>query len=139
MDFSDLTADQKGDIAELKVMIRATQKGWIASKTVKGSRYDLVLDDGSELYRVQVKFAGCKASHSNGCVQVRLRTGERNGKERVYKKEEVDAVLVYLPHIDAVCWFDPCVFDGKKGFNLRYKPSKNGQNKGVIFSDDYLW
>jgi hypothetical protein len=50
-----MTKSQKGEFAKLKVEQRALEKGWITSRTVESSRYDLVLDSGKKLFRVICK------------------------------------------------------------------------------------
>jgi len=48
---------QKGEIAMLRVLQRAVERGWLATRPTRDYRYDLVLDDGERVYRVQVKYA----------------------------------------------------------------------------------
>jgi len=145
----ELTSNSKGEIAELKVQLRAAEKGWVASRTVEGARYDLVLDDGKKLYRAQVKYAGAKGSHSEGSATVYLTRSEgddrnKNGKyrrrkTRRYNSKEVDAILVYLPQIDKVCWLGPELFSEKPALALRYESPKNGQKKGIHLAEEYIW
>lgn len=142
-----MNTNQKGEIAELKVQLRATEKGWVTSRTVEGARYDLILDDGKKLYRAQVKYAGGKTNHSEGSAVVSLRRAAgddrnlkcRRRKMRVYTSDEVDVVLAYLPQVDKVCWLDPELFNGKPAVSLRYQPPKNGQKKGLHFVEDHAW
>ena len=60
--------------------------------------YDLVVDDGSKLNKVQVKTSGCKKN--NGVYDVWLRTcgGNRSSKGyvRPFNRAEVDYVFVLL-------------------------------------------
>lgn len=144
-----MNTNQKGEIAQLRTQIRATEKGWIVSRTTEGARYDMILDDGDQLYRVQVKYAGSDASHSEGGAVVAFRQTEgddRNKnskycrrKTRKYNASEIDAVIAYLPQIDQLCWLGPEVFADKPAVVLRYQPPKNGQKKGVHMVEDYIW
>ena len=144
-----MNSNQKGEIAQLKVQIRAAEKGWIASRTIEGARYDLVLDDGDKLYRVQVKYSGGGTSHCNGSAAVHVTRAEgddRNKnskycrtKTRTYSKNEVDAVIVYIPQIDELCWLGPEMFDDKPVVCLRYEAPKNGQKKGIHLAENYVW
>lgn len=137
----------KGAIAEQKVVLRALEKGYVASKPVMDSRYDLVVDDGRKLHRVQVKYANGKSSHSDGAVQVHLTSwdhdgvsGHRNAKQqRTYTRDEVDAIAIYIPKVDEVVWLEPEVFEGKRAITLRYEPSSNNQRKGIHFVEDFKW
>lgn len=143
--FRVLLGVNRAEIAKLKVELRAAEKGWICSRTIEGARYDLVLDNGLRLFRVQVKYAGSKASNSNGSVQVSLRRwagngrDQRRGKTRTYSAEEIDSVAVYIPQIDKICWFESEHFAERHGFNVRYATPKNGQSKGVILAQNFVW
>jgi len=138
---------QKAEIAQLKVELRAAEKGWITSRTNEGSRYDVVLDDGKKLFRVQVKYGGYEGGHATGAVIVDLRKyqgDDRNrqvkrSKRKLYSKSEIDCLLVYLPQVDKVCWIKADMFDSKTEVTLRFKPPKNGQKKGVNLVEDFVW
>lgn len=61
-------------IAELRVAIRAIGKGMLVSRPLGDScRYDLVLDDGDRLWRIQVKQSEFEVKP--GVYQVNLRSG----------------------------------------------------------------
>lgn len=141
-----LTSNQKGEIAKLKVELRAAQKGWTVSRTIEGARYDLILDDGTSLYRAQVKWAEGKASHSQGSVSLKLtkNAGDdrnkvyRRTKTRVYTTNEVDVILAYIPQVEKVCWLGSQFFDGKTSIVLRFSPAKK-QYPGLHLVDDLVW
>ena len=145
----ELSTQAKGEIAKLKAELRAAEKGWIVSRTVEGSRYDLVLDDGKKLYRVQVKYSNGKSSNSEGvvCVGLRKFTGDdlRRSAEyrrlpiRMYTKDEIDVLVVYIPLLDKLCWFGADIFETKANIMIRYDPPKNGQKKGLTLVHDYVW
>jgi hypothetical protein len=129
-----LTTDQKGQIAFLKVQIETRMKGAVVLVPTTPERYDLVLDYQGQYYRAQVKYADGNASHSQGCVRVDLRR-----RKRVYTKDEIDILLVYIPRIDKVCWFRPSVFHNKTSLYLRLRPTNNGQKNGCWMADDFIW
>ena len=58
------SAHQKGEIAQLKVQLRAAEKGVTLSKPLIDSRYDFIRDDGRKQERAQVKYASGKSPHS---------------------------------------------------------------------------
>jgi len=72
-------------------------------------------------------------------VQVNLRKQIRKNKNHPYDENEIDVLLVYLPKIDKICWFGPEIFSQKQGVSIRLNPAKNGQVKGCIAVEDYLW
>lgn len=133
----------KGEVAQLRAELRAVEKGWIFSRTEAHARYDLVLDDGKRLYRVQVKYCDHESSHSTGSVSVGLTklTGynKRGSVARTYKKSEVDALIVYLPKTQKLCWFNVDVFDNRPSFSIRYAPPKNGQKTRLRMAEDFEW
>lgn len=129
----------KAEIAKLKVELRAAEKGWIASRPVEGVRYDLILDDGKQLFRVQIKYVNC---NRGGSVFVHL--DKFNGKSQArklhpYLKTEVDVIIVYIPTIDRLCWLGPDLFDKKSSLTLRYAPSKNNQVSNIRQAADLFW
>jgi hypothetical protein len=129
-----LTTDIKGQIALLKVLMAAANKGATVSLPTTPLRYDLVLDWEGKLYRAQVKYADGKSPHSEGAIRVDLRR-----RKRQYSQDEVDILLVYVAQVDRVCWFGPEVFHQKAGLHLRTKPAKNGQAKGCLSVENYIW
>ena len=66
----------------LRALQRSVEKGWLASRPTRDCRYDLVLDDGERLYRVQVKYAGRRAVHCQGAVSLDFTKGGR--RDRTY-------------------------------------------------------
>jgi len=132
-----MTTHQKGYEAEAKVRLKAVASGWIVSVPEVEARYDLVLDDGKNLFRVQVKY--CDVA-KNGALYLYLRKECRNnGKTKVYDGKEVDAIIVYVPRIDRFYWLPPSVFSGKKSLNFRFLPAKNNQAKRTRLLSDFEW
>lgn len=134
---------KKGEIAVLKVTLRALEKGFIVSKPIVDTKYDLIVDDGKERHRVQVKYANGKSSHSSGAVVVQ--TGTRKYKKTDhdyrtgYTSEDIDAILVYLPSVDKILWIGGDKFEGKRAITMRHEKSKNGQEKGINLVEDFVW
>jgi hypothetical protein len=131
----------KGQIAELKVTVRALEKGYIVSKPVIEARYDLLIDDGKTVQKAQVKYADGGSSHSSGAVTVHLRhwKGNEEYQTRTYQAGDVDVLLVYLPKIDKVVRFSPDQFCGKRILTIRLEPAKSGRKAGVWFADQMTW
>jgi hypothetical protein len=131
-----------GELAVAKVVIRAIEKGITPLRPLVECRYDLVLDDGFKLDRVQVKYAGARAcSHASGVVPVSLAKWRTGGRRSIpyYRPEEVDAVLVYVRAIEKILWFGPEVFEGRMSLSIRIEPARNGQQKGCLMAADYVW
>lgn len=134
-----ITTNVKGQLATSKAEIRAFELGYLPSRPLYDARYDLVIDDGKSLLRVQVKYADAKPTNSMGAVVVKLEYETRRKKVHTYKNNEVDALVVYIPQIDKLCYFPKKVFVGRRKFNIRISRSKNNQRKRVIAAADYYW
>jgi hypothetical protein len=86
-----LTPDQKGSIAETAIIHEATKLGIGVLKPINDDlRYDLVLDDGEQLLRVQCKWA----VRRRGVVVVWALSSRRTAvgySRRPYTAEQVTA------------------------------------------------
>lgn len=135
-----MTSNRKGQIAVSKAQVRAIELGYAPAIPVMDCRYDLVLDDGDKLWRVQVKSSNRIVSHSKGSIAVNLSYETRKRRTVLtYKRSEVDALVVYLPIIDRLCWFPPEVFVNKTALTVRIDPPLNGQSAGIIMASKYFW
>lgn len=132
------TSYKKGQVASLKVQLRANERGFIVSIPTVESRYDLVFDDGQKMYRVQVKYCDSRQNKSTGSVELDLRKQCRGrGNRRSYSKEEIDVVIAYLPATDKCYWCDAAVFDGAKSITLRFEAPKRKQKKRIRYAKDF--
>jgi hypothetical protein len=118
-------------------MHRAWEKGWIASRPTRDCRYDLVLDDGKRLHRVQVKYAGRRAVHCRGAVNLDFTKG--GSRNRRYFDHEVDAIIAYVAPVDTLVWLGPLHFHGRRNIQLRYLPTRSGQTTGCLMVADLVW
>ncbi len=136
-----MTTKQKGILASLKFETRANEQGYVVSKpTTDECRYDYILDDNNQRLRVQIKYADGRTFHSKGAVYVSLRKDQKTRKKMLsYSQQDIDALVVYVPKIDALCWFGPKVFRGKQALTIRYRPPENGQKKLLLMAQDYIW
>ena len=139
-----MTTNEKGDVATLRVELRAREKGIIVSRpTTPAARYDLVLDDAGRLLRVQVKWADC-ASEDGGVLRVNLgswerRSGRKMTQKRTYAAGEIDGLVVFVARTGKCYWFDPLLVIGKTELNIRLSCARNGQTKGCLMASSYEW
>lgn len=135
-----LTSNWKGQLAVSKAETHAIELGLIPNRPSIDCRYDIVIDDGKKLWRVQVKYANGNPPCSSGAVIAKLAYETRHRKNTyTYNSIEVDALVEYIPKIDKLCWF-PCeVFVGKKILCIRLESSLNGQKKRITYANDYFW
>jgi hypothetical protein len=132
-----LTTDQKGNIAEVAIALAAIELGidvyWPLGE---GGRYDLILDVGGRLNRVQCKWA----PRQGEVVVVRCYSARRNRDgllRRIYAEGEIDAYAAYCEEIDR-CFFLPYKeFAGRTQVHLRLSGTNNNQKLGVNWADNF--
>jgi hypothetical protein len=123
-----------GDQSELEVAVALARAGYLVSKPLGDShRYDLIIDDGSRLYRVQVKTgrlrggsvrAACYSSHAH-----------RGGTMRSYRGE-VDFIGVFCPETgDVYLVPESEIVDSK--MHLRVAPTINRQDKHIRWASRF--
>ena len=123
-----------GDLAELKVACLFAEKGWFVSKPVTDNApYDLIVDDGESLRKVQVK-ARCTREEK---ITVELRSTMVN-YVRHYNKSDFDLLAVYDIDNSRIALLDWEQIGESKTLVLRTSPSKNNQTKGVKYFTDYI-
>jgi hypothetical protein len=127
---------RKGELAQLRVELKALEKGFIVSRPANVARYDLVIDDGEKLWRVQIKYADGKAVGTDNAVLASLGSTDRSGKAITYSVPEVDAFAVYVPRVDKVLWFTAAQACGKTKLQIKIagKPIATS-----LWYDDYIW
>ncbi|WP_247729705.1 group I intron-associated PD-(D/E)XK endonuclease [Halovivax limisalsi] len=95
-----------GDETEAKVISAAISAGYSVSIPFgDNDKYDLVLDDGDELLRVQ-----CKTAWENKSETIRFNTHSQTTKEGAYHEatyqDAIDAFLVRYPPDERFFWID---------------------------------
>jgi hypothetical protein len=100
-----------------------------------GASYDLVIDNGSRLFKVQVKTAWIRG----GCVLYKSQRRQPGSTltRRRYKDGEVDYFVAYCPANNSL-YVVPAERHGVEG-RLRLDPVKNGQTKLVRWAAEYTW
>lgn len=100
-----------------------------------GACYDLVVDVGQRLFKIQIKTAWLK----NGCVRYKSQRRQPGAglTRRPYKNGEVDFFAAYCPATQSI-YVVPAENHGCEG-RLRLNPVKNGQSKLVKWAADYAW
>jgi hypothetical protein len=127
----------KGAIAEAAITAAAVELGFVVLRpVVEGRRYDLVIDTGPNLLRVQCKWAQRKGA----VVLVNLSTCRHTPSGYVrstYSRDEVDGIGVYCHELKR-CFYLPIeTVAGRKGFSLRLAPAANSQEAAINYADQY--
>lgn len=102
----DFDANTVGAIGEAKAFAKAAEKGYtVLVPHVHPCRYDLVLEEGGNFTKVQVKTGWI----DNGSFRVELRSDNHNysGRTRTrYGADEIDVFIFYNPQNDCLYWVD---------------------------------
>ncbi|WP_354699946.1 group I intron-associated PD-(D/E)XK endonuclease [Paraconexibacter sp. AEG42_29] len=133
------TLKQKGDLAELKVAADLVAQGYrILLPFGEDHSYDLAIDDGGRLLRVQVKH-----TRSDGRVVVTkcFTHSLTNGKVRAttrYTSEHIDWLVVWDATTDR-CVYIPAAMlgTGRSSLYFRYTETLNNQRRRIRWVDDH--
>ncbi len=100
-----------------------------------GASYDLIVEAGPRLLKIQVKTAWL----SNGCVLYKSQRRQPGAglTRRSYRDGEADYFVAFCP-ANAVLYAVPAVDHGVEG-RLRLEPVRNGQSKLIKWAADYTW
>ena len=123
-----------GDQSELEVAVALARAGYIVSKPLGDShRYDLIIDDGVTLSRVQVK-TGKLAS---GAIRVSCCSSHRHrgGTARSYRGE-IDYIGVFCPQTGEA-YLVPESEIVESYMHLRVAPTVNRQDRHIRWASRY--
>jgi Holliday junction resolvase-like predicted endonuclease len=129
-----LTRKQRGEMAEAAFLAKAAALGFRVSKPWgESSRYDLIVDNGRRLLRVQVKSAHRAAEYGGYTFHAHGNT------TRVYEASEIDLLAAYVVPVDAWYLFPVEEFRKYKAMKLfpasrrrRSKFEKFRENWGIV-------
>jgi prevent-host-death family protein len=131
--------NRKGAIAEAAIALEATRLGIEVLKPVaEHGRYDLALDLGERILRVQCKWGALDLKR--GVVSARIGCSSYTPRGYVvttYSPEEVDAIAVYCEELGEVFLVPISVAGGKRQLYLRIQPPRNGQRASINLAGDY--
>jgi hypothetical protein len=127
---------ERGNRSEGVVLNAYLDAGFVVSIPFgTGGSYDLIVDAGPRLFKIQVKTAWM----GKGCIlykSLRRQPGAGLTRRR-YERGEVDYFAVYCPETKSL-YAVPAENHGTQG-RLRITPVKNGQAKFVRWAADYSW
>src|SRR3954471_12051130 len=97
----------------------------------EGAPYDLVVDSGLELIRVQVKCGRIRSE----CIEFNS-AGTDHGRGRLSYRGRADVFGVHAPQLDRVFVVPVNDCPNFRGY-LRLTPTRNNQQRGVRYAGDY--
>jgi PD-(D/E)XK endonuclease len=132
-----MTTDQKGAIAEACIAAAALKLGVEVYRPVaEGGRYDMILDIGGKLWRVQCKWATRRGETLVISCQSARRCADGFIRRR-YTAEEIDAIGAYSLELDR-CFLIPIArVENRPAISLRLAPCLNNQRRRINWADDF--
>jgi antitoxin (DNA-binding transcriptional repressor) of toxin-antitoxin stability system len=129
----------KGAVAEQAIVLAATKLRIPVWRPVaEHGRYDLVLEVGDRLWRVQVKWGRLGKARDVIVVHTGTCRLTPNGYVRgTYTVDEVDLFGVYCGELDRCFLLPLSVAAGKHAVQLRLTPPLNGQRACINLADDF--
>lgn len=111
-----------GLLVEVKAKAKLIENGFSVSQPLDPhSRYDLIVDNGDRLFKVQIKGIRAKLPHRDA-YRLRLYTRTKRvatkDVERPYTKDEVDMYVVYIKPLDIWYVIPQDDVDGKKELSI---------------------
>lgn len=84
-----------GELTEAKVLVKLLESGYVCSKPFgDNARYDLIVDDGVILQKVQIKTGRVR----NGAIEFNVMSCSRYVNK--HYKGQVDCFIVYVPELN---------------------------------------
>lgn len=126
---------EKGITAEMIIAAEAVKRGYkVAFPFGHDWKYDLIVERNGKLERIQCKYTQSK----NGVVAIRC-ASMSEWVHYKYKESDIDWIAAYDTQTDK-CYFIPSSMlgEGRSLINLRLSPTKNNQDKGILWAKDYL-
>jgi prevent-host-death family protein len=129
--------NHKGNVAELAIATAAADLGLSVLKPLtEHETYDLALDLGERIWRVQCKWATLKDKVVHVHIG-RCRTNKRGYVRSTYQPGEIDALAAYCQPLNQCYLLPEDMVVGKHAIQLRIAPARNNQRAAINFAEDY--
>lgn len=127
----------KGAQTELQVITYLHGLGYDVSIPFgDNARYDIILDTGQELLKIQIKTASLATDTNDTYLIKTCSTGinQHQNKIKPYTIDEIDYIGTFINDRVYLIPIENC---GKKEKRLRFAPPKNNQNAKCNMAQDY--
>lgn len=126
----------KGRITELKCELWFLEQGFLVSNPDLPYQYDMIVDIGKKLLKIQVKTSRLTKDGSGIEFNTSSLTHNNQGYvKREYSAADVDYFMTFYENDYYLIPYSECGTTCKK---LRLIPVANGQVKNISFAKDYL-
>ncbi len=131
--------NQKGAIAEAEIAAAAVQLGIPVLKPVaEHCRYDLALEIGGRIFRVQCKWGSFDPRA--GVINVNLESswcGPHGYIRTSYQEHEIDLLAVYCDELDRSFLLPGALVTERRAISLRISPCRNAQRACINLASTY--
>ena len=127
---------RKGDISFHTVIAKLLKEGFNISRPItENSRYDLLVDNGKNIYRVQVKtIYMSKAKRRYGQYMMACYSANQNIGRKKYTSDEVDFIIGCNEHTHEVYIFPIDDIDGRVEISFNEKRKSKNQYNPIVVS-----
>ncbi|MGV4984544.1 group I intron-associated PD-(D/E)XK endonuclease [Streptomyces sp. NRAIS4] len=130
-----LSPKARGELTEVVVLAKLIEYGYSVSLPFGDNcRYDMIVDDGAGLHRVQVKTA--RDGGSAGTIEFNTVSVHPISGCKTRYDGQIEAFLAYHPGSHAFYWVPAAECTGNV-FRLRTAPAKNNQTNGTRPAEPY--
>lgn len=130
-----LSPKARGELTEVIVLAKLIEYGYSVSLPFGDNcRYDMVVDDGQRLHRVQVKTA--RDGRTSGTIQFNTTSIHPLSGKKTQYHGQIEAFLAYHPGTHAFYWVPVDDCQGER-LALRIAPARNHQAYGTRPAEPY--
>lgn len=126
----------KGRITELKCELWFLEHGFLVSTPDVPYQYDMVVDIGSKLLKIQIKT--CRLTKDESGIEFNVSSTTHNNQGYTRRTYSATSVDYFMTCYENECYLIPFSDCGVREKKLRLTPTTNGQTKGISFAKDYL-
>ena len=130
-----MNTNLKGTITELKCQLYFLNLGYTVSVPINPERYDMVLDTGEQLLKIQIKTCN---NNTEGVLTFSTCSSHYVQGKHVHTSYKEDNIDYFMTYWDDKYYLIPIEECGAREKTLRLIPPKNGQIKGISFAKDYI-
>lgn len=114
-----------------------TRKCKVYKEVTGGGEVDLVADNGTRLFRIQVKTGSLRNGVIGVSVERRWRDESGNWARARYTTDTVDVMAVVNIEQRIIAYVPMSEFKDRITMTLRIGPQQSGQKKSVHYTDDF--
>lgn len=131
-------SSSQGAISEnLVINDLLTRECKVYKEVTGGGEVDLVADNGTRLFRIQVKTASGKRGVLGVSLERRWRDKDGNWARARYTTDTVDVMAVVCG--ERIAYIPLSEFGERITMQVRYEPTRNGQKKSVRTIDEFTF